>query len=82
MAKTEPEYTQEARIAKYQGSALLAIEIGMDGSVRDIRVIRALGFGLDEKAIKAVSQWRFKPSTKNEQPVAVSAQVEVNFRLL
>lgn len=82
VSKVEPEYTQEARIAKYQGSALLSIEIGVDGSVRNIRVIRALGFGLDKKAIEAVTRWGFKPSTKNEQPVAVSAQVEVNFRLL
>lgn len=82
VSKEEPQYTQEARIAKYQGSALLSIEIGVDGSVHNIRIIRALGFGLDEKAIAAVTRWKFKPSTKNEQTVAVSAQVEVNFRLL
>jgi protein TonB len=78
----EPEYSEEGRIAKYDGSALLSIEVGADGLVRDIKVVRGLGFGLDLKAVEAVSKWRFKPATENGQAVTVSAQVEVRFRLL
>lgn len=80
--KLEPEYAQEAKVAKYQGSVLLSLEIGPDGVARNIRVIRSLGLGLDEKATEAVGHWRFRPGTKDGQPVTVAAQVEVNFRLL
>ena len=80
--KPEPEYSEEARKAKYQGSVLLSIVIQADGTTSNIRVIRPLGLGLDEKAIEAVTKWRFKPSLKDGRPVAVSANVEVNFRLL
>ena len=82
VAKQEPEYTEEARIAKYQGTALLAVEIGVDGLAHNIKIVRALGFGLDEKAIEAIGQWKFKPSSKDGQAVTVAAQVEVNFKLL
>jgi periplasmic protein TonB len=47
-----------------------------------LKVVRALGLGLDEKAIEAVQKWRFKPGVKDGRPVAVAATVEVNFRLL
>jgi TonB family protein len=80
--KPEPEYSEEARKAKYQGSVTLSIVILPDGSTSNIRVIRPLGLGLDEKAIEAVQKWRFRPSLKDGKPVAVSANVEVNFRLL
>jgi TonB family protein len=82
IAKVEPEYTEEARLAKYDGSALLAVEVGTDGRVGHIRVVRALGLGLDQKAVEAVTKWRFEPATENGQPVTVKAQIEVNFRLL
>jgi TonB family protein len=80
--KPEPEYSEEARKAKFQGTVLLAIVVDVDGRARDIRVIRPLGMGLDEKAIEAVSRWRFKPGYKDGRPVPVQAAVEVNFRLL
>ncbi len=80
--KPEPEYSEEARKAKFQGAVLLAIVILPDGSTSNIRVIRPLGLGLDEKAIEAVRKWRFRPSMKDGSAVAVSANVEVNFRLL
>lgn len=80
--KPEPEYSEEARKAKFQGAVLLAIVILPDGSTTNIRVIRELGLGLDEKAIEAVRKWRFRPSMKDGKPVAVTANVEVNFRLL
>ena len=80
--KVEPEYSEEARKAKYQGTVVLAIEVWPDGKAHNIRVIRSLGLGLDEKAIGAVQQWRFVPGKKDKLPVKVRANVEVNFRLL
>ena len=61
---------------------MLSIIIDENGKTRDVRVVRTLGLGLDEKAIEAVLKWRFKPSSKDGRAVAVSANVEVNFRLL
>lgn len=80
--KKEPEYSEEARKAKYQGTVLLAIVVDTDGTTKNIRVIRSLGMGLDEKAIEAVNQWRFRPGYKDGRAVPVQANVEVNFRLL
>ena len=68
VSKIEPAYSEEARIAKYQGTALLSVEIGPDGVARNITVVRALGFGSDKKAIEAIGQWRFKPGVKDGQP--------------
>jgi TonB family protein len=80
--KLEPEYSEEARKAKYSGTVVLSVVIDANGNTRDIHVIRPLGLGLDEKAIEAVAKWRFRPAMKNGRAVAVQAQVEVNFRLL
>lgn len=80
--KVEPEYSEEARKAKFQGTVVLAIIVDPSGQARDIRVIRPLGLGLDEKAIEAVRKWRFKPGLKDGAAVPVQATVEVNFRLL
>ncbi|HLH17807.1 MAG TPA: energy transducer TonB [Bryobacteraceae bacterium] len=80
--KVEPKYTEQARQAKYQGTVLLYIEVNPEGQATNIRVQRGLGLGLDENAVKAVSQWKFKPGMKDGAPVTVAATVEVNFRLL
>lgn len=80
--KPEPEYSEVARQAKLQGVATLSIEIDASGHTRRIRVIRALGLGLDEKAMESVARWRFTPATRDGRPVAVQASVSVNFRLL
>ena len=80
--KAEPEYSQEARVNHFQGTVVLAVVIEPDGVARDIRVTRPLGFGLDQKAVEAIRQWRFQPGTRNGQPVRVAATIEVNFRLL
>ena len=77
----EPEYSEEARRMKYQGDVVLAIIVGADGRARNIHVQRSLGMGLDEKAISAVTQWRFAPAMKDGHPVAVQVSIEVNFRL-
>jgi TonB family protein len=80
--KVEPGYSQEAQIMKMQGTVILRIVVGGDGVPGNISVMRQLGYGLDEKAVETVRQWRFKPGMKDGVPVPVSAQVEVNFRLL
>lgn len=80
--KVEPEYSEEARAAKYQGTAVISVEIGLDGKPGNLKIQRSLGLGLDEKAIEAVNQWKFEPGTRNGQPVTVAATIEVNFRLL
>jgi TonB family protein len=80
--KVEPEYSEEARKAKYQGTVVLYVEVDANGKARNLRVIRSLGLGLDEKAIEAVNKWKFKPGFKDGRPVTVAATIEVNFRLL
>lgn len=80
--KVDPEYSEEARKAKYSGSVMLAIIVDTEGHAREIHVVKSLGMGLDEKAMEAVEKWKFKPGMKGGQPVAVRATIEVNFRLL
>lgn len=80
--KVDPEYSEEARKAKYSGTVLLSVIVDTEGKARDIRVVKSLGMGLDEKAIEAVQKWRFKPAMKAGTAVNVRAQIEVNFRLL
>lgn len=80
--KKEPEYSEEARKAKYQGTVVLYIEVDPTGRAINPRVVRSLGLGLDEKAIEAVKQWKFKPGYKDGKAVTVAATIEVNFRLL
>ncbi len=77
----DPAYTKEAQKANYQGVCVLALIVGVDGNPRDIRVVRPLGKGLDEKAIEAVKQWKFEPAMKDGKPVAVAINVQVTFRL-
>ncbi len=82
LAKVEPEYSEEARKAKYQGTVLLYVQVSPEGKAVNMRVLHSLGLGLDEKAMEAVKKWRFKPGTKDGKAVTVEAQIEVNFRLL
>lgn len=77
----DPEYSEEARKAKYQGVVVLAVVIGPDGRPRDIHLARSVGLGLDEKAIEAVKTWRFEPAKKDNQPVSVAVNIEVSFNL-
>jgi TonB family protein len=80
--KIEPEYSEEARKAKYQGTVVLRVIIDASGRATNPEVVRSLGLGLDEKAMEAVKKWKFRPGYKDGKPVAVVAQIEVNFRLL
>jgi TonB family protein len=77
----DPEYSDQARKAKYQGTILVWMIIDPSGETRDIRVVRPLGMGLDEKALAAISTWIFEPARKDGEPVAVMVNVEVSFRL-
>ena len=80
--KVEPEYTEEARDAKLQGTTVLTVEVWPVGRAHNIKIKRSLDPGLDGKAIEAIQQWRFEPGTKDGNPVKVAANIEVNFRLL
>ncbi len=77
----DPEYSEEARKAKYQGTSVLSLIVGADGRTRDIHIARSLGLGLDEKAIEAVKQWKFDPAMRDGKPVAVEISVEIDFHL-
>jgi len=77
----DPAYCPIAKAAKIEGTSVLWVVIDPKGQTRDIKVQRAVGFGLDEKAVEAVSAWKFKPATFDGKPVAVQINVEVNFRL-
>jgi protein TonB len=80
--KVEPEFSEDARKAKFSGMVILAIEVDAAGHPRGFRVVQSPGLGLEQKAIDAVKQWRFKPGYQDGKPVVTSATVEVNFRLL
>jgi len=80
--KVEPEFSEEARKAKHQGVVVLTIEVDPSGNVRNVRVRQRLGLGLDEKAVEAVSHWRFRPAILDGKPVTTEAVVQVNFQLL
>lgn len=82
VSKIEPEYSEEARKAKFQGTVVLYVVVDEKGMPRDLKVVRPLGLGLDEKAIEAVMKWKFRPGYKDGKAVAVAATIEVNFRLL
>ncbi|HYW44436.1 MAG TPA: energy transducer TonB [Bryobacteraceae bacterium] len=80
--KLEPEYTEDARRARIQGTVILRIEVDTNGRPRNISVRQSLGLGLDEQAMDAVRHWKFRPGRQNGRPVVTVALVEVNFRLL
>jgi periplasmic protein TonB len=77
----EPQYSERAREAKYQGTDVLSIIVLADGSVTNVQVVQPLGLGLDEEAVKTVRTWKFKPAMRNGHPVAVRVDIEVTFRL-
>jgi TonB family protein len=82
LAQPLPPYTQEARDAKIEGLVLLQATILKDGKIKDTKVIRGLGYGLDESAVQTIStRWSFKPGTLNGKAVNVRVNIEVSFRL-
>jgi TonB family protein len=76
-----PEYDQDSRKKRVQGTVVLSMIVTKEGGTRRITVERSLSPNLDAQAIKAVSQWRFSPATKDGEPVAVKMNVEVSFHL-
>jgi periplasmic protein TonB len=79
--KLDPEFSEEARKNKFQGNVVLQVVVGIDGKTHEIKVVRSLGMGLDEKAVESIREWRFEPGRKDGVPVPVVVQVEVNFHL-
>ncbi len=81
IAVASADYTAEARKKKIEGSVTLAIMVDKKGDVTDATVVQGLGYGLDENAILAVKEWKYRPAERNGEPVAVKLQVTVNFYL-
>ncbi len=77
-----PQFSEQARAAKIGGSVLVYLEVDTNGAPRHVRVLRGVGMGLDEKAVEAVRQYKFKPATEDGQPVPVAMNVEVNFKVV
>jgi protein TonB len=77
----EPAYSEEARKAKFGGVVTLWLVVDAQGKVRNVKIAKSLGMGLDEEARKTVSTWKFKPGMRQGVPVPVRVQVEVSFRL-
>jgi TonB family protein len=80
--KVEPEYTPEAKADHIEGTAILSVVIGADGSPRDVVVVKGINEGLDRNAVAAIINWRFNPGKKDGNPVAVQATIEMNFKLM
>ena len=80
--RTEPGYTDEARIANHEGSVLLRAEIDAEGRPGKLFVVRPLGLGLDEQAVKAVRLWKFRPARRAGRRVPSSVMLEIAFRLM
>ena len=79
--KVEAEFSEEARKAKVSGNVVVGLIVDEKGNATHVHVVRGLGMGLDEKAIEAVRQFRFKPAMENGKPVKVEVNVEVNFQI-
>ena len=79
--KDDPEFSEEARRAKFMGVVLVNLIVDQNGNPQNVHVLRGVGMGLDEKAVAAVKQYRFKPAKEAGKPVAVELNVEVNFQI-
>jgi periplasmic protein TonB len=77
----EPEFSEEARKAKVAGNVLVSLWVEPNGLPSHVRVVRGVGMGLDEKAVEAVKQYKFKPAMENGKPVEVELNIEVNFQI-
>jgi protein TonB len=81
LSQVQASYTDLAREARLEGTVKLQATVLQDGTLNDIQVVQGLGMGLDEAAVAAVRQWRFRPAMRNGEPVATRLGFEVNFRL-
>jgi len=82
VSMVEPEFSEKAKHAKYSGHVLVYLLVDKDGNPTHVRVLKSAGMGLDEKAVEAVRQYKFKPATFMGQPVTVDLYVDVNFQIL
>jgi TonB family protein len=76
-----PQFSDEARQKKFMGVVLVNLIVDSRGNPQNVHVLRGVGMGLDEKAVEAIRQYRFKPAMENGKPVAVQLNVEVNFQI-
>jgi len=81
VSKVEPEFSEEARHAKFMGTVTVNLIVDAEGRPQNVHVIRGVGMGLDQKALEAVRQYRFKPALENGRPVPVQVNVEVQFSI-
>ena len=81
LREVKPDYTEEARQHGVEGEIVLELVVGREGAVGDVRLVSGLGYGLNERAIAAVRQWRFAPAQRRGAPVDVLVEVAVEFRL-
>src|SRR5262249_3404454 len=81
ISRIEPKYPEEARASKTQGSVIVGATVHKDGSVVVDNIVQGLEPGFTVSAIEAIEQWKFRPGTKNGEPVDVSLKIEVNFNL-
>jgi len=77
----DPEYVEAARMARVQGTVVLSLVVDKTGHTRNVRIVRPLGWGLDDRAAETLSHWQLAPAVRNGEPVAVRLDVEVSFRL-
>ena len=77
----DPEYSEEARELKYHGTVLISLVVDASGSPIDLQIERPTGLGLDEKAVAAVTTWKFEPAQKDGKPVSVAISVELQFNI-
>jgi TonB family protein len=81
ISSPSPEYSEEARRKKIQGVIVLTVTVNADGTTGKIKIEKGLGYGLDEKAVEAVSRWKFSPALKDGEPIEKEINVEVGFHL-
>jgi len=81
LSKVNPTYPEKSRQSRHEGTVVLNVTVGKDGSTHDLHVIKGVDDAIDQAAMSAVSQWKFEPATYEGNPVAVELRIEVNFRL-
>jgi periplasmic protein TonB len=81
LREVKPDYTENARQRGIEGDVVMEIVVRRDGTVGDVRVMQGLGYGLDERAVQAVRQWRFSPARRRGQPVDVMVEVAMEFKI-
>jgi len=81
LKEVDPEFSEEARKQKFSGNVLVGLIVDEQGNPVHVRVMRGVGLGLDEKAVEAVRQYKFKPAMKDGKPVKVELSIDVRFEI-